>query len=263
MGPSLQPTYANIMRELSRFLAGQKPGDKFFFGYAGHSSQKKNLDGTEKDGLDEFIIPSDASDFKNGDYSRVILDDVLKEKLVVPLLAGSQLVAVLDTCHSATLFDLEHDKCNRVGSWHSLVRRTVRRARETLHTLTDKAEPTLDSATPLRSSSKLSASSIKQNLKENIKFCSGYCCRPWTPAPICTPVLCISACKDSQLVWEADGESLTRTFVDVLTENPKPTLAHLMRVCNLKSRTTLRALRRAKHQGDEWNPQSCSAKYAG
>ncbi|KAJ6612338.1 caspase domain-containing protein [Mycena sp. CBHHK59/15] len=106
MGPSLQPTYANIMRELSRFLAGQKPGDKFFFGYAGHSSQKKNLDGTEKDGLDEFIIPSDASDFKNGDYSRVILDDVLKEKLVVPLLAGSQLVAVLDTCHSATLFGI-------------------------------------------------------------------------------------------------------------------------------------------------------------
>ncbi|KAJ7255765.1 caspase domain-containing protein [Mycena rebaudengoi] len=251
-GPEFQPTYTNIMRELDRFMSGQKPGDKFVFGYAGHCYQKPNIDGTEYDGLDEFIIPSDASNFMkdNPDYSQVILDDVLKQKLIEPLLPGSQLIAVLDTCHSATLLDLEHDKCNRSGSLSSLARRSFRRIRESFQA--DNVEFNAESV--------IGCSKVATKPRPN--FCSGYCCRPWIPSPMRVPVLCFSACKDSQEVFEdPEGKSLMRTFVDVLSRNPAPTLAELMTACSSKSLATLRDLRKeAKGVGKflPWRPQLSS-----
>ncbi|KDQ23644.1 hypothetical protein PLEOSDRAFT_171103 [Pleurotus ostreatus PC15] len=77
-----QPTRENILREIDDLVADVEPGDRILFHY-----------GTEEDNLDEAIEALDGP----------ILDDILKERLVDPLPAGSTLVAILDTCHSETL----------------------------------------------------------------------------------------------------------------------------------------------------------------
>ncbi|KAJ7270260.1 caspase domain-containing protein [Mycena rebaudengoi] len=260
-----QPTYAHILSELDLLMKDQKLGDKFVFGYSGHSYQKENLDGTEEDGRDEFIIPSDASDFSNGDYSKIILDDVLERKLVKALLPGNQLVAILDTCHSATLLDLPHSKCNRTRSWGSIVRRSIRTVRELLPEH-ERVVPTIMSGilvTPMnfgilaRAGSELSEK-LNTQLKK-IKFCSGYCRRPSEPMRI--PVLCISACKDLETIHEDPaGMSLTRAFVDYLSNHPAPTLSELMDACGDKSDSTIRAMRKeyGRNCCAPWHPQLSS-----
>ncbi|KAF8879389.1 caspase domain-containing protein [Infundibulicybe gibba] len=113
----LQPTYLNIMRQLGLFLKEQKPGDVFFLMYVGHAFHQRNPDGTEEDDEDEYLISLDEEK---------ILDDILFDLLVRPLLPGSKLIAVMDTCHSGTLLDLPHYRCNRVSNWTSSIRRTIR-----------------------------------------------------------------------------------------------------------------------------------------
>ncbi|KAG9225579.1 hypothetical protein PLEOSDRAFT_163564 [Pleurotus ostreatus PC15] len=97
----LMPTKDNILREIDNLVRDCQPGDRFVFHYSGHTGQQKNLDGTEVDGLDELIQTT----------TDPILDDVLRTRLVDPLRPGSQLVAILDSCHSATLLDLPHVDC--------------------------------------------------------------------------------------------------------------------------------------------------------
>ncbi|KAL4262083.1 Peptidase C14 caspase domain-containing protein [Pleurotus pulmonarius] len=99
-----RPTRDNILREIDDLVADVEPGDQILFHYSGHCGQYPRLDGTEEDNLDEAIEALDGP----------ILDDILKERLVDPLPAGSTLVAILDTCHSETLLDLPHYHCNRV-----------------------------------------------------------------------------------------------------------------------------------------------------
>ncbi|KAF4588101.1 Ca(2+)-dependent cysteine protease [Pleurotus pulmonarius] len=97
----LVPTKDNVLREIDNLVRDCQPGDHFVFHYSGHTGQQTNLDGTEVDGLDERIETMTGS----------ILDDVLRARLVDPLCPGSQLVAILDSCHSATLLDLPHMDC--------------------------------------------------------------------------------------------------------------------------------------------------------
>lgn len=109
----LQPTRANMIRELKRLVCGAAPGDKFTFFYSGHSDQQPSLDdiGVEEDGQDEVIITSDLLR---------IVDNELNDILVKPLPIGSFLLAVFDTCHSGTMLDLPHHHCNSIYvPWHS------------------------------------------------------------------------------------------------------------------------------------------------
>ncbi|KAJ7912987.1 caspase domain-containing protein [Mycena leptocephala] len=246
MEDRLQPTHVNIMRELDNFTVDQRPGDIFFFGYSGHSYHTRPRAGITPRihwipvrSFSVFsilvlictdIIPIDGEDCLNKipDYSKVIFAEVLKQKLVKSLLSGSRLIAVLDTCHSASLLNLPHCKCNRIASWGSLLRRTVRRTRELFQA--DNIEVLSPGPVLARSGSCLS-SVLSDQLKK--LRCSGYCPRPWTPI---IPVLCISACKDSQEVFEDwEGKSLTRTFIDVFYDNRRPSLTQLMRACTRKS----------------------------
>ncbi|KAN0136668.1 Caspase domain containing protein [Lactarius tabidus] len=110
----LQPTRANMIHELTRLVTGAAPGDKFTFFYSGHSDRQKSSDdrSIEEDGQDEMIITSDI---------QRIVDNELDDILVRPLPAGTSLLAsaahpfaVFDTCHSGTLLDLPHHRCNSV-----------------------------------------------------------------------------------------------------------------------------------------------------
>jgi len=57
--------------------------------------------------MDECLVPCDGRDM-------YIKDNELRRALVDPLPVGCKLVAVFDSCHSASLLDLDHFRCNRV-----------------------------------------------------------------------------------------------------------------------------------------------------
>ncbi|KAJ7201528.1 caspase domain-containing protein [Mycena rebaudengoi] len=100
-----QPTCLNILAAITALVKDTKPKDEIFFHYSGHSTQIPNLDGSEEDGMDECLLLLDGE---------MIVDDELKATLVAPLPVDSRLITVLDTCHSGSLLDLKHSKCNRV-----------------------------------------------------------------------------------------------------------------------------------------------------
>ncbi|KAJ7785158.1 peptidase C14, caspase domain-containing protein [Mycena maculata] len=103
----VQPDRRNIMIAIGNLVNGAQKGDKLFFQYCGHTIQVPSRSHTEEDGLDECLVPLDGED-------RVITDNELRTRLVDTLPVGVSLVAVFDSCHSASLLDLEHTRCNRV-----------------------------------------------------------------------------------------------------------------------------------------------------
>jgi len=103
----MQPTRANMLQAIRKLVEGAQSGDHFFFHYAGHTVQVENKNNSEEDGMDECIIPSDGE-------AHIITDNELRRELVNELPVGSNLVAVFDSCHSGSLLDLEHVRCNQV-----------------------------------------------------------------------------------------------------------------------------------------------------
>ncbi|KAJ6487854.1 caspase domain-containing protein [Mycena sanguinolenta] len=115
--PVVQPTRVNILRAIDNLVRGARKGDRFFFHYCGHTTQVENRSNSEEDGMDECLVPVDGEANK-------IVDNELRRHLVNSLPAGSSLVAVFDSCHSASLLDLAHFRCNRVYvPWTSKGRR--------------------------------------------------------------------------------------------------------------------------------------------
>ncbi|CAK5282534.1 unnamed protein product [Mycena citricolor] len=104
---ALPPTRANILRAIDDLVRGARRGDRFFFHYCGHTTQVENRSNSEEDGMDECLVPVDGEE-------NLILDNELRRHLVAALPVGASLVAVFDSCHSASLLDLEHFRCNRV-----------------------------------------------------------------------------------------------------------------------------------------------------
>ncbi|KAJ7213174.1 caspase domain-containing protein [Mycena pura] len=123
-----QPTRANILAAIADLVRDVQAGDHLVFHYCGHSMQVENRTNSEEDGMDECLLPLDGEENKIVDNVRAspsppstTADDApsqqtqeLHEALVKPLPAGAHLVAVLDTCHSGSLLDLKHYRCNRV-----------------------------------------------------------------------------------------------------------------------------------------------------
>ncbi|KAJ7176131.1 caspase domain-containing protein [Mycena crocata] len=120
-----QPTRKNILQAIRDLVKDARAGDRFCFHYCGHSTQIQGRKETEEDGMDECIIPIDSDGKTN-----LIVDNELHATLVAPLPLGTHLVAVLDTCHSGSLLDLPHSRCNRVFvPWIERVRHASGEAR--------------------------------------------------------------------------------------------------------------------------------------
>lgn len=98
-GGTLNPTRANILRELGRAVAATGPGDTLFIHYSGHGSYGSDLSGDELDKKDEFICPVD------GEYIR---DDELYVLLVAGLHPQGRIRAIFDCCHSGTILDARY-----------------------------------------------------------------------------------------------------------------------------------------------------------
>jgi len=226
----MQPTYANIIRELKCFVKDESRNNDYFFYYAGHSSQQASKDNKEEDKMDEFIMASDVYKNQQGGtpYGNCILDDDLKEYLVAPLLPENHFVAIFDSCHSGTLLDLHHYRCNRVYAATSFYRRSMRwilefsrRRRQHLYSLLPSTPSCHSSATKVH--------------------CDGLCTRTkWRHN-----IMCISACRDYQETYEdVDGRSMTTLIIELLKKEPRPTLKKLMRETTSAFHTLMKEMRK-------------------
>lgn len=99
------PTRANIESVIEHVM-GKNDIKYVVLQYSGHGSQAKaTLDLQEDDGKDEVLIPVDHLD------KGIINDDWLKKTVVDTMRYKPKLLsffALMDCCHSGTLFDLSH-----------------------------------------------------------------------------------------------------------------------------------------------------------
>ncbi len=94
---SLEATKEAIHESITGWLAERAgPGDLAIFYFAGHGAQVYDLDGDEPDGLDETLAPTDILPLSSANDIR---DDEFRQWL---LSVGSDVVVILDSCHSGT-----------------------------------------------------------------------------------------------------------------------------------------------------------------
>lgn len=95
----LNPTRDNIIQQIRKLISSTKPGDTAFLHYSGHGTRVKDLNGDEKDRMDEVICPVD---------SKFIVDDELHKLLVENLAEGAKVRVILDCCHGGSGIDLKY-----------------------------------------------------------------------------------------------------------------------------------------------------------
>jgi hypothetical protein len=277
----LQPTRANIIRELKQLVSGAASEDKFTFLYSGHSDQQPSLDDIEEeeDGQDEVIITCDL---------RRIIDNELKYILVKDLPVGCSLIAILDTCHSGTMLDLPHYHCNNIYvPWLSkgnrrtktLQNKTVRGHAFGLisrpgsgsqqsssiaslmgsqHGLSDTRPGSLlrlNTNVGVALSANQREPSVEADARGNMSVLSPartfmspisrVRCDGWCSYDDLTPratVVSLSACADLQRAWEGPRGSLTVVLCEFLKKQPSPSYGTLMYHVNFQLHANCRAL---------------------
>ncbi|KAJ6558291.1 peptidase C14, caspase domain-containing protein [Mycena capillaripes] len=234
----LQPTQRNIRQQAYNLVAGAAPGDHFLFYYSGHSVQVPELkteEQTELDGLDEVMVPSDGHT-ANHESTRqsCLVDNELKRLLINPLPAEASFMAILDTCHSASLLDLDHGDCN--AKWSCLRDTTQFRKIVPLHNA--HPSPTPSNKPGPRSSltrkAEMPCARIPYTGKKMPGAFHGFR-RSESPIPDrchMPLVISLSACRDDQTTIENYGDKAGRSFTErllnILRDDPKPRLRDLM-----------------------------------
>ncbi|CAA7261259.1 unnamed protein product [Cyclocybe aegerita] len=243
-----QPTKENILEHICLLVQDAQPGDRFFFYYSGHSDQQETNDPSEEDGMGEFIITCDPQE-------EHILDNVLHTALVEPLPPGARLTAIFDSCHSGTLLDLPHYRCNAVhfpsvnkGRRGTLARWRAQERRNAL--FFDDSDLSDDSSMALsrRRTTALSRPSLAirtdamwsghhecdSPVPQN-RYCDGYTCMAWEEnlGPVPT-VISFSSSADNQETWEDEtGRSMTGILVKMLQKDPHPSLHGILSTVSL------------------------------
>lgn len=132
-------TYSAIVKALNKLAKRCKNGDLVYLHFSMHGQPIEDLDGDEKDGWDEALIPVDAQmRYEQGVYEgdKHLLDDTLEEyfdKIRSKLGTKGQLYVVLDACHSGTASrgDDDHVRGVRDGFTYTGKYYTPDRTRET------------------------------------------------------------------------------------------------------------------------------------
>merc|ERR1711908_181630 len=86
-----------ILWALKKMVDDAGDGDVCFLHYSGHGGQTADAGGSEIDGMDEFICPSDGG---------IITDDELKGIVEGLYYKNCVLFGLFDCCHSGTMLDL-------------------------------------------------------------------------------------------------------------------------------------------------------------
>jgi len=97
------PTRANITKAFKLITEYSEPGDDVFLHYSGHGSQVRDTSGDEASGFDSTLVPVDYRS------AGQIVDDEILDILVKPMKAGVHVTALMDCCHSGTVFDLPYN----------------------------------------------------------------------------------------------------------------------------------------------------------
>jgi metacaspase-1 len=96
-GADIMPTADNILRELGHIIDISEDGDMAFIHYSGHGTNTPDMNGDERDGIDECICALDSN----------IIDDTIADVLMRAK-AGVKIRAVFDSCNSGTVLDLPY-----------------------------------------------------------------------------------------------------------------------------------------------------------
>mmetsp|Transcript_40027 Transcript_40027/g.96585 ORF Transcript_40027/g.96585 Transcript_40027/m.96585 type:complete len:643 (+) Transcript_40027:216-2144(+) len=94
------PTRANMLKAFEKFAYECRPNDAVYFHFAGHGGSVPDEGGDETDGMDETMYPMDYL------TAGEILDDEVYEDFILHICSGVTLNAVVDSCHSGSVFDL-------------------------------------------------------------------------------------------------------------------------------------------------------------
>jgi hypothetical protein len=92
-------TLSNIRSAIENMIATTRPGDTIVIYWSGHGGQCANVDGTEPDGLDAYLVPYDGSLASNDETRRSMLLDKTFARWVQEM-DGRKVVVIIDTCHS-------------------------------------------------------------------------------------------------------------------------------------------------------------------
>ncbi|KAJ7725179.1 peptidase C14, caspase domain-containing protein [Mycena metata] len=256
----LQPTQKNIRIQAHKLVADARPNDHFFFFYSGHSIQVSELSiepQTELDGMDEVMVPSDGNVSTDGEIrTSCLVDNELKRLLINPLPEEATFMAVLDTCHSASLLDLDHVESRAGTTWGGKTTQ-LERIIEFHNHVKKQVSPLNKKPAPSRKAE------LTQEAAHDIACArSRYIAKPPMPghydvphakspvfedyvrctSPIPDPdhlplVISLSACKDDQEAVEnpsdKNGRSFTERLLNILRENPHPKLRDLLSKINV------------------------------
>ena len=103
-----QATFSNVILRLSQFINKTRKGDIVYLHFSTHGQPVEDLNGDEKDGWDEAIVPIDAYKlYKKGKYEgkKHLLDDQLNNyvKSIREKIGNTGfLYVVIDACHAGT-----------------------------------------------------------------------------------------------------------------------------------------------------------------
>lgn len=265
--PELYPSRANILREIGSMVRRTSPHDYLFFHYFGYGDQVTCKHNTESDGEDEAILTYTG---------KRIIDNVLKERLVDPLPQGAKLFALWDCCHSHTMLDLEHYKCNELWSapfkvLSGLGRKTksfgegpsarfLKDSSEDQSSINDDSQARFGSLTTNNIGLGPRASSPDTYLPKCTLDCPLTLPGEWVKAH----VVSLSACRDDELACDDNvtGETVTKFFIDYLERNPKASYYDLLSYIRHKVDGITRKLNSVEKENEDSNLISQRPSYS-
>lgn len=84
-----------------------EPGDYFVFNYSGHGTSVKDMDGDEKDGMDEALcLVTETGEL---DFDQFMTDDDFAEIVTDAVAPGVKILILCDCCHSGTIGDFSSE----------------------------------------------------------------------------------------------------------------------------------------------------------
>lgn len=96
--PSLQPTYLNILLNLTKIVNESENLSEIWIHYSGHGSQIIDRTGEETDNLDEVIVPVDYQ--RSGFITDDTIFNIIKN-------VKCKTILIFDSCHSGSICDLQ------------------------------------------------------------------------------------------------------------------------------------------------------------
>jgi hypothetical protein len=102
----LYPSQESILEHLDWLVEDARPGDLLVLVFCGLGAQIPDIDGDEKDGLDEAICPTDyeEEDTARGLSNRLVTDDMFHDYFS-PLPQGVNITMIMDCSHGMGMLD--------------------------------------------------------------------------------------------------------------------------------------------------------------